>query len=100
MVAFLASCVMLQSLGFVVKAVCSQKVVLSREVTWLDLVLERVPIVAQKVINPPSTHEDVGLDPFVQWVKDPMLPWAVVWATDVLKEVPLPSQHLLVKGLW
>ena len=36
-----------------------------------------VPIVAQRVKNPKSIHEDVSLIPgFTQWVKDPVLPQA------------------------
>ena len=38
-----------------------------------------VTIVAQQVKNPTSMHEDVGLIPGLsQWVKDPVLPRAVV----------------------
>ena len=38
-----------------------------------------VPIVAQRVMNPTSIHEDTGLIPeSTQWVKDPAFPWAVV----------------------
>ena len=38
-----------------------------------------VPLVAQGVTNPTSTHEDVGSIPgLAQWIKDPVLPWAVV----------------------
>ena len=34
-----------------------------------------VPTVAQRVTNPASIHEDVGLIPsLAQWVKDPALP--------------------------
>ena len=34
-----------------------------------------VPVVAQKVRNPTSVHEDVGPIPgFAQWVKNPVLP--------------------------
>ena len=38
-----------------------------------------VPIVAQEVKNPTSIHGDEGLIPgLTQWVKDPVLPHAVV----------------------
>ena len=43
-----------------------------------------VPIVAQQVTNPTSTHKDVGLIPGLpQWVKDPLLLWAVVYVADL-----------------
>ena len=33
--------------------------------------------------NPTRNHEVVGSIPdLVQWVKDPALPWAVVWVTE------------------
>jgi len=38
-----------------------------------------VPIVAWLVMNPTCIHKDAGLFPgLVQWVKDPVLPLAVV----------------------
>ena len=38
-----------------------------------------VPFMAQRLMNPPSIHEDKGLIPgLTQWIKDPMLPWAMV----------------------
>ena len=40
----------------------------------LDVGLLGVPIVAQRVTNPTSNHEDLGLIPgLIQWVKDPAL---------------------------
>ena len=43
-----------------------------------------VPIVAQRVKNPTSIHEDVGwICGLAQWIKDPVLPWAVLYVTDV-----------------
>ena len=39
-----------------------------------------VPVVAQRVTNPMRIHEDVGSTPgLTQWVKNPALPWAVVY---------------------
>ena len=40
-----------------------------------EILLDGVPIVAQRVTNPTSIHEDVGSIPdFTQWIKDPVLP--------------------------
>ena len=38
---------------------------------------------AQQLANPTSIHEDVGWIPsLTQWVGDPALLWALVWAAD------------------
>ena len=45
-----------------------------------------VSILAQQVMNLISIHEDLGLIPgLTQWVKDLVLPWAVVYVTDMAR---------------
>ena len=46
---------------------------------WDEMNIPGIPIVAQWLMNPTSVYEDKGLLPSLpQWVKDPVLPWAVV----------------------
>ena len=41
------------------------------------------------VMNSTSIHEDAGLIPVLsQGVKDPVMPWSVVWVTDVAQILP------------
>ena len=45
-----------------------------------------VPVVAQWLMNPTGNHEVLDLIPaLAQWVRDPALPWAVVWVTDTAR---------------
>ena len=49
------------------------------ELSQLENAHIRVPFVAQWLMNLTDIHEDVGLIPgLAQWVKDPVLRWAVV----------------------
>ena len=47
--------------------------------------MERIPVVAQRVTNPITIHEDMDSIPgLTQWVKDPLLPQAVVRSQTLL----------------
>ena len=45
-----------------------------------------VPVMVQWLMNPTRNHEVSGSIPgFTPWVKDPVLPWAVVQVGDVAR---------------
>ena len=51
---------------------------------WVKNLISGVPVVAQRVKNPTSIHEDAGLSPgLTQEVKDPALPQAAALVTEV-----------------
>ena len=77
------------------------KLVLPMTVTfrilWHQLIrrntLSRASFMAQWLTNPISIHEDLGLIPgLAQWIRDPVLPWAVMYFAD--------SSDLALLWLW